>query len=153
MGMKGLGVSNGRDNNHQPLLLSQRLASKARAGRTRLRLREEMEAVRSRVSSLAEEKGRAEGRVKRLRAEWHVHEECSAQLVARLHNFSSERAALKETKEQLLANGQRLGKLRASAFVRKKQLISELLQIYPLSLVSNIREYYYLLLFLLLITG
>jgi len=121
----------------QNLLLSDRLLQRAKVGQGKLRLKEQIEGLKLKVACLLEEKGRAEGRVTRLKKETTHLEEMSSDLKSRIHNFSSERVNLKDTKASLTSNGQRLSKLRGRVFLRKKQLISELLQIYPLELVSQ----------------
>jgi chromosome segregation ATPase len=143
IGMHGFVVGSKGDNRQQPTLLSERLAQRAKVGRQKLRLKEEIEALKMRVTCLSDEKGRAEGRVRRLKKETSAYTELSAELISRMHNFNTERTNLKEQKAALISKGQTLGKFRASVFLRKKQLISEILQIYPLSLVrTNLKKSY-----------
>jgi hypothetical protein len=137
IGMHGFGVGSSGDTRQQPTLLSERLILRAKLGRQKLRLKEEAEVVAMKVKSLIEEKGRAEGRIRRLKQDTAHYEELGAELVNRMHNFTTEKTNLKETKAALISRGQALGKFRASVFLRKKQLISELLHIYPLDLVSD----------------
>lgn len=138
--MHGFGVGSPGDNRQQPTLLSERLIQRAKLGRQKLRLKEEIEVIALKVRGLVEEKGRAEGRIRRLKQDATGYEELSADLVTRMHNFTTERTNLKEIKATLISKGQNLGKFRASVFLRKKQLISELLHIYPLELVRFLPE-------------
>lgn len=144
MGLHGYGISSVADFRQQPALLSERLIQRARIGREKLRLKEEIETVAIKVKYLTEEKGRAEGRIQRLNKEAQNYEDLSSDLVSRMHSFAAERSNFKEMKAALISKGQLLSKLRANAFLRKKQLISELLQIYPLELVRFIHNWHFI---------
>jgi hypothetical protein len=138
IGVYGFGIES-QDracNKKNPLLSSERLIHREKLGKKKNLLKEEIESVRMKVNSLIEEKGRAEGRIRRLKKEAANVEEFTDSLVSRIHNLTTDKVNLQDTKTNLAFKGQILSKCRNGVFLRKKQLISELMQIYPLTLVS-----------------
>jgi len=143
IGVNGYGIDSREDKMvKNPLLTSERLIHRAKIGRRRNILKEEIESVKIKVKCLLEEKGRAEGRIRRLKKDSVHFEEMKDNLIKGKVDLTPEKAKILETKATFASKGQILGKCRNGVFLRKKQLISELLQIYPLTLVSWCCFYY-----------
>lgn len=125
--------------NERRVILSSR-GRKIRPGskKAQLALKKQIEEVRFKVLSLAEEKGRAEGRLQRIKKERLGLDEMNRELLQRVDILNHERRRLQQYKLTLIDKRQRLSQLRSDVFMRKKQLISELSVIYPLTLVSKL---------------
>lgn len=119
------------------VILSSR-GKKIRPGskKIQLLLKKKIEDVKFKVSSLAEEKGRAEGRLQRIKKERLSVEDMNKELLSRVESLNDERRRLQQFKMTLIEKRHRLSHLRSDVLLRKKQLISELSVIYPLTLVS-----------------
>lgn len=127
--------------NERRIILSSR-GRKIRPGskKAQLALKKQIEEVKFKVMSLAEEKGRAEGRLQRIKKERLGLEDMNRDLHQRIDGLNNERRHLQQYKLTLIDKRQRLSQLRSDVFMRKKQLISELSVIYPLTMVSEVKS-------------
>lgn len=123
--------------NQRRVFLSSR-GKKIRPGSKKVQfaLKKQIEEVRYKVLTLLEEKGRAEGRLQRIKKEKLGVDEMNKELVDKIEFLNSERRNLQQFKITLVDKRQRLSQLRSDVFLRKKQLVAELSVIYPLTLVS-----------------
>ncbi|CAG7822535.1 unnamed protein product [Allacma fusca] len=128
-----LNVSNGP--------LSNRMLLRVQQGKCKLQLKEDIESKRLIVSLLRDEKARSEGRVFRLKNKTISLEESAGDLMARIHALGRERERLREVKALIQEKKQKLADSRTALNTRKKQLISELLLIYPMQLVEGSKRY------------
>lgn len=116
--------------------LSGRVLQRFELGRKRIELKEEMESLKFRVFYLREEKGRAEGRLLSLKREPGRFQDKSDELMTKVYGLNRDRERLKEFKSRLFDKKQELLHASSRGFLRKRQLISELLVIYPIALVK-----------------
>ncbi|CAL8148155.1 unnamed protein product [Orchesella dallaii] len=128
--------------NDRRMILSSR-GRKIRPGskKAQICLKKEIDEVRFKVLSLVEEKGRAEGRLQRMKKERMGLEEMNRDMFQRVEALNNERRRLQQFKITLIEKRHRLSQLRSDVFVRKKQLISELSVIYPLTLIDSVKRY------------
>ncbi|ODN03375.1 hypothetical protein Ocin01_03298, partial [Orchesella cincta] len=107
--------------NDRRLILSSR-GRKIRPGskKAQLSLKKEIDEVRFKVLSLVEEKGRAEGRLQRMKKERMGLEEMNRDMFQRVEALNNERRRLQQFKITLIEKRHKLSQLRTDVFLRKK---------------------------------
>ena len=122
---------------HSSLILSEKALIRVQKGRRKLELKEQIEHMRLRVSILREEKDRSLKSLIKLKRESTEYEDMTMDLLARMQNLGRDKERLKELKAVVQDKKVQLTTFSSQLFRRKKELISELLLIYPLTLVSR----------------
>lgn len=118
-------------------LLTGRALVRFQEGELKLQKKEQIESLRLLVGLLKNEKARFEGRVLRLKQKAKNSDDSVTDLMANIYSLGRERDRLREVKALIQEKMRRLGECRSTLNLRKKQLISELMVIYPLQLVSS----------------
>ena len=123
---------------HSSQLLNEKMVARIQQGKRKLLLKEELQTLKQRINILQEEKEKALNRVSRLKNDKMSHEvnNSSLDLLSRMQSLGREKSRLFQIKVLVQERKRLLTDLSSKLFLRRKQLISELLLIYPVSLVS-----------------
>jgi hypothetical protein len=118
-------------------LVNERILARIHQGKRKLVLQEELENLRQKIHILRNEKEKALNRVSKLKADKMSNEvnNNSLDLLSRMQSLGREKSRLFQIKVLVQERKRLLTDLSSKLFVRRKQLISELLLIYPVSLV------------------
>lgn len=122
---------------HSSLMLNEKSVARIQQGKTSLKLKEEIQNLKLKVNVLREEKAKALSRVNKLKVEKSSQElnNNSLDLLNRMQTLGRDKTRLFQLKMVVQERKRLLSDMSAKLFTRRKQLISELLLIYPITLV------------------